>query len=95
MKDLTSPPVSLIRVISTEGVGDMFNFTLTSSGNAGYVSIYLFFAITQKMDDPREKFADPRCCAHHGREHPPEELADGACNPDLPRKGWTSQDFPS
>ena len=61
-----------------------------------WVREYLpFFAITQKMDDPREKFADPRCCAHHGREHPPEELADGACNPDLPRKGWTSQDFPS
>ena len=47
------------------------------------------------MVDPREKFADRRCCAHHGREHPPEELADGACNPDLPRKGRTSQDCPS
>ena len=33
------PPVSLIRVMSTEGVGDMFSFSLTSSGNAGYVRL--------------------------------------------------------
>ena len=36
------PPVSLIRVISTEGIGDMFSFSMTSSGNAGCVSTYLF-----------------------------------------------------
>ena len=24
------------------------------------------------MVDPKEKFADRRFCAHHGREHPPE-----------------------
>ena len=47
------------------------------------------------MADNREKFGDQRCCAHHGREHPPEELADETCNPDLPRKGRTSQDCPS
>ena len=42
MEDLTYPPVSLIRVISTEGFGDMFSFSLTSSGNPGNVSTYLF-----------------------------------------------------
>ena len=47
------------------------------------------------MVDPGEKFADRRCRAHHGREHPPEELADGARNPDPPGKGRTSQDCPS
>ena len=47
------------------------------------------------MADNREKFGDQRCCVHHGREHPPEELADETCNPDLPRKGRTSQDYPS
>ena len=45
----------------------------------------------------RRKWLTPErnCHAHHGREHPPEELADGACNPDLPGKGQTSQDCPS
>ena len=47
------------------------------------------------MVDPGKKFADRICRAHHGREYPPEELADGVCNPDLPGKGWTSQDCPS
>ena len=47
------------------------------------------------MVDPGEKFADRICRAHHGREYPTEELADGVCNPDLPEKGWTSHDCPS
>ncbi len=32
------PPVSLIRVIFTEGVGDMSSFSLISFGNAGYAN---------------------------------------------------------
>ena len=39
---LRGGPVNLIRVMSTEGVGDMFSFALTSSGNAGCMSTYLF-----------------------------------------------------
>ena len=94
VEDLTYPPLSLIRVIYTEGVGDMFSFCLTSSGNAEYVSTYLFCNYAGNGWPQREICRSEMLCSSRERT-PPEELADGAWNPDLPSKGRTSQDSPS
>ena len=53
------------------------------------------FAVTSKVVAAKEKFAEWRCGPHHGREHPPEELAYGTGNSDVPWKGRIGQISPS
>ena len=85
IEDLTYPPVSLIRVIYTEGIGDMISSLWPVLEMLGTL-VPTYFAITQGMVDPREKFADRRCCAHQGREHPQKNWPMGRVIQTFPAK---------
>ena len=94
MKNLSYSLAGSTRVISMEGVGDMFSSSLTSFGGAGSGSIYPLCSCV-KSGWARREICRMEMWFLSWMRTPPEELAYGTNNSDFPRKGRISQSGPS